>query len=84
MQINVEKTDINYIGHTHFNYNGNVAISCYASHCGVERILLRNILQCFGEDFVITETEDDWNEDCTAIEGITFITNLPYETYLEL
>lgn len=84
MQINVEKTDIEHIGHTLFNYNGYVAISCYASHCGIERIMLRNILKCFGDEFAIIESEDDWNESCTLIEGVTYITNLPYETYLEL
>ena len=84
MNIQVEKEDIRFIGNTQFNVNGNTAFVCDTSTCGIERILLRNILKCFGEDMTIIDSEDDWNDDCTKIESITYITNLPFETYLGL
>ena len=84
MNIEVEKSDIKLIGHTIFNMNGYAAFACNATNCGIERILLRNILRCFGNDIAIIDSEDDWNDEGTQIEGITYITNLSYETYVTL
>ena len=84
MKIEVEKKDIRFIGNTQFNVNGYTAFVCDVSTCGIERILLRNILKCFGTDIEIIDTEDDWNDECTQIESITYITNLPFDTYLGL
>ena len=84
MVVEVQKEDIKLIGHTIFNMNGYTAFVCNTINCGVERILLRNILRCFGNDITIIDSEDDWNDEGTQIEGITYITNLPYETYVTL
>ena len=78
MKIEVEKEDIRFIGNTQFNVDGYTAFVCDKSTCGIERILLRNILKCFGVDMTIIASEDDWNDDCTKIESITYITNLPF------
>ena len=84
MVVEVQKEDIKLIGHTIFNLNGYAAFACYTMNCSVERILLRNILRCFGNDITIIDSEDDWNDEGTQIEGITYITNLPFETYITL
>ena len=84
MVVEVQKEDIRYIGSTAFDMGGYTAIVCDVSTCCVERILLRSILKCFGSEISIIDTEDDWNEDGTHIESITYITNLPYETFLQV
>ena len=79
--IQVKKEDIRLIGGATLNVNGNTAFVCDASTCGLEEILLRNILKCFGEDMEIVVTKEDWNDDCAKL---IYITNLPFETYSEI
>ena len=77
MKLEVDKDDIKLIGHTSFNEDGNTAIVCEGSTCNLEKILLRNILKCFGDEYSIIKEEDygDFGK---------FVTNLPFETYLSL
>ena len=83
--INVKKEDVGMIGHTVFEVEGNTAFVCEPSTSRIEEILLRNILELFGEDIRIIDTEEQWNRDFPhKIVGVVFITNLPYETYLNL
>ena len=80
MNIQVEKTDIDLIGHTCYSENGNLAIICSTDTSGIEQILLRNILKCFGEEYKIV---DEYDTDSEEIEysDIVFETNLPYSIY---
>lgn len=48
-----------------------------SSTCNIEEILLRSILQCWGEEYRIT-CEDD------RPDGIVYDTNLPWDMYNEL
>ena len=67
MNIEVEKSDIELIGHTIFNMNGYTAFVCNTTNCGIERILLRNILRCFGIH-LDNAVPDDLMEDFMWIE----------------
>lgn len=89
MEITVTKTDILNIGHTIFNENGNTAIVCKVYCSGIESIFLRNILKCYGEEYTIIDEYDSWDEDendevIKGTEDIVFVTNLPYEMFLEI
>ena len=68
MNIQVEKKDIECIGHTSYNNNGNLAVICSVDTSSIENILLRNILKCFGEEYKIiadydTDSEEIGNSD---------------------
>ena len=89
MEVTVTKTDILNIGHTAFNENGNTAIVCKVDCSGIEEILLRSILKCYGEEYAIIDEYDSWDEDendeiVKGTEDIVFVTNLPYEMFLEI
>ena len=81
MIIEVEKRDIDNIGHTAYSENGNLSLVCSTETSGIEQILLRNILKCFGDQYKIV---DEYDTDSEAIENsdIVFETNLPYSIYL--
>ena len=87
MNLEVKKEDIRKIGHTWYNKDGFLEITCDCETANIEEILLRNILKCFGEEYHIVSAEDfiwqedDYNEWDFDIE---FITNLPYEKYDEI
>lgn len=76
------KKDILRIGHTLFNDEGYLSIVAGTATAGVESILLRNILLCFGDGFIITDEEDYECEDGDI--GILFRTSLPYEMFEEV
>ena len=79
MNIDVQKSDIKHIGHTMYgDDNGNLIILCHCDTAGIEQILLRSILRCFG-DYMITE-EFDADEN---FYQIGFRTNLPFSIYEE-
>ena len=77
----VTANDIDKIGNTHFKDEdtGYLSIICDINTVSIEEIFLRSILKCFGEQYVITDTEDyfwtdvDENEVC----DILIKTNLP-------
>lgn len=77
MEITVTKNDINKIGHTIFSDNGYTAIVCNIDTSNIEEILLRNILKCFGQEYIITNSYD--YPYSTDHDEIIFITNLPFE-----
>ena len=84
MIIQVEKEDISKIGHTWYNEDGFLAITCDCETANIEEILLRNVLKCFGEEYHIVRSEDFiWQNNDDDVYEIEFITNLPYETYNE-
>ena len=77
MNVQVERKDIDNIGHTCYDENGYLAILCSAETCDIEYILLRSILQCFGEDYKIVA------ENCEGLRAsVRYITNLPHSIYL--
>ena len=77
----VTANDIDKIGNTHFKdeNTGNLSIICDINTVSIEEIFLRSILKCFGEQYVITDTEDyvwtDVNGD--EVRDILIKTNLP-------
>ena len=82
LNLTVCEEDILRIGHTWFNEEGNLSIVACTETAGIESILLRNILLCFGDGYVIMDEEDfEWeNGDI----GILFKTSLPYERFEEV
>ena len=86
MTIEVNKEDICLIGHTAFNESGNTAIVCSIENNRVEYILLRNILKCFGEEYKIIDTYEDFEdpEDLRTVTDRVYITNLPFDIYLSM
>lgn len=81
MKIEVKKEDIHRIGNTLYSEKGNLAVICSGETCNIERILLRNILKCFGKQYKITDSYDFWwGEDITNVD-IVYETNLPYSIY---
>jgi len=56
--------DILSIGHTRFNDEGRLSIVAGSETAGVESILMRNILLCFGDGYSITD-EDDYENSIT-------------------
>lgn len=78
MNVEVRKEDIENIGHTVFKGDdGNLIIICSVNSANIEQILLRTILKCFGDEYMVV-SEYDVDED------IAFITNLPYSVYEEI
>lgn len=77
LNLTVSGKDILHIGHTWFNEEGNLSIIAGSETACIESILLRNILLCFGEGYVITDEEDFESEDGDV--DILFRTNLPYD-----
>lgn len=72
MNLEVFKEDLNKIGHTQYQEDGNVCIVCQIQTAHLEEILLRKVLKCFGE-YQITDTEDFDDDE------VKFKTNLPWK-----
>ena len=70
--IEVEKRDLDFIGHTHYDEGGKLAIVSSNKTSYIEEILLRSILKCFGEQYKIVDTYD-YDDN-----NILYVTNLPY------
>lgn len=83
MNIQVEKEDIHLIGHTKYNDNGFLSIVCDVNNSNLEKILLRNILKCFGEEYKIIQFHEIWDivGDTRNVTSIIVKTNLPYSLY---
>lgn len=77
--LTVTKTDISKIGHTVFNDESGCSFVCHKETFWIEEIFLRNILELFGEDYKITGTFVD--EDENGVESVVFTTNFPNELY---
>ena len=77
--VSLKKSDLTLIGHTCYEENNNLAVVCNWQTCGIEKILLRNILKCFGNEYDIIAVEDAADD-----ESVVCITNLPYEEYKRL
>ena len=84
MNLTVYEKDLLSIGHTWFNDGGRLSILAGGETAGVESILLRSILLCFGYEYVITDEEDYECEDRDVDVDILFKTNLPYERFEEV
>lgn len=72
------KSDIGKIGYAHFERDGFLHILTDSKACGVEEIILRNILPFFGKKIKITEVKDFFNGRLCDVE---FVTNLPFCEY---
>ena len=87
MELTVEKQDIINVGHTWYEEDGKLAVVCGFETSGIEKILLRSILLCFG-DYRIVDTYDLCNEDedgnPTDGSEIVFVTDLPYARFKEM
>ena len=77
----VTANDIDKIGNTHFKdeETGYLSIICDGNTVNLEEIFLRSILRCFGEQYVITDTEDYiWTDiEGNEVYDILIKTNLP-------
>lgn len=75
------KSDLKKIGGTHYSKDGNLHILCDISTANIEEVLLRNILELFG-DYEIKDAFDfEWDNGDMNIE---FVTNLPWDEYIKL
>ena len=89
MVVEVQKEDIKLIGHTVSNENGYAAFSCKIDTSGIEEILLRNILNCFDEKYIITDAYDAYDRDenkeiIKGSEDIVFVTNMPFDLFMKI
>lgn len=79
----VTADDIKMIGNTQFKdeETGFLSIICDINTVHLEEIFLRSILRCFGEQYVITDTEDFIWENVDGKEEVDILvkTNLPGE-----
>ena len=75
------KSDIRYIGGAVFQEKGNCVFVFY-DDCdyGVERIILRNLLQLFGKEYVIVSEEEYWDDNDRAEQHV--YTNLPWDMFM--
>ena len=84
MNLQVKQSDIQGIGYKTINNNGFLTIVTDGSCYGLEDILLRNILRCFGDDYKVTDSYDcerpDEPEDSDEMD-VAWDTNLPWEIY---
>ena len=76
--LTVNKSDLKLIGHTYYEESSNLAVVCDWQTCRLEKIILRNILKCFGKEYEIIAEED------FDLENVVYITNLPYEEFKRL
>ena len=83
MNVEVKKSDILDIGCANYNIDGVFVICCDPNTDHIERTLLRSILKCFGEQYIITRVDECLLDDDDE-EYIMFTTNLPYEMFEEV
>ena len=63
--------------------------SCKIDTSGIEEILLRNILNCFDEKYIITDAYDAYDRDenkeiIKGSEDIVFVTNMPFDLFMKI
>ena len=72
------KFDILSIGHTWYNENGFLVITCPYDETGEQEESLKEILQCFGKDYGVIRSyilDDEQGKDTE------YLTNLPYHLF---
>lgn len=80
------KDDIFRLGSTQTSSSAGFLIICGWEHISnIEKLLLREILKCWGDEYKITHEVKhyDWDRDDELGYQITFFTNLPFDLYLE-
>lgn len=76
--VKVQASDILTIGYHAFEKEGNTHFLTVFETVATDRIILRSILECFGETYKILDVvENDESDDAEII------TNLPWEKYIE-
>lgn len=82
--VKVDRQDISSIGHTSYNNDGFLSIITCGVVLGVERILLRNILEDINPKYKIVNQEDYYYSDEENECGWVFHTNMPWEEYEQI
>jgi len=79
------KEDIKKIGNTAFHEDGLTNIIC-GDTANIEEILLRNILELFGDYEILSSEDFIWDNEITGEEmyDIVFKTNLPWDIYMNI
>ena len=76
MEIQVEKEDIQIIGHTAYEEDGNTTFICDSKYDGFSYLFLKNILKCFGAYEIIDSYELFTDEqDTLSVTDRVFKTN---------
>lgn len=84
MNITVCKQDLKNMGHTLWNEDGYVSIIQSTGGCGVEYILVREILKCFGKKYKVKSIDDfKLDDEGYMVTDENIQTNLPWEIYQE-
>ena len=83
------KEDIKKIGNTTSQTDdGGTSFICNVDTANIEEILLRNILELFGDYKILSSEDFIWESDHDIVEwdliDIEFKTNLPWEIYMSL
>lgn len=84
MNLQVTRKDIKNIGYKVFDSEGYLTIVTEGLCYGLEDILLRNILRCFGDDYKVTDSYDNERHDepeDSDERDVAWDTNLPWEVY---
>lgn len=77
--VKVQAADILTIGYKAFEKEGNTHFLTVFETVATDRIILRSILECFGETYKILDVvENDESDDAEIIS------NLPWEKYEEI
>ena len=81
MNTEVKKEDLSHIGRARYNDNGNTAFVCPLKTAHMDSMLLKNILQCFGNEYRIIDSYERLDDDTDFHIGPykVFITNLPWK-----
>lgn len=76
------KSDIHSIADTIYQEDGNCVFVFDGDldAFGLKRIFLRNLLQLFGEEYVIVSEDEYWDDKDQV--SIYLFTNLPWEMYM--
>ena len=77
--VEVYKEDIISIGYDAANVNGNLVISCSPHTAHIEFMLLRGVLKCYGEQYVVLDIKA--LPDGNGSFDLCFVTNLPYSSF---
>ena len=84
--MNVYKEDLLAIAHTYFCEDGNLVCVCRYDELGLQQIILREILKCFGNYSIVKIFDTDnarnkkWYQK-TKITDTEYVTNLPYHLF---
>lgn len=82
--VKVDRQDILSIGDTTYNNDGFLSIITCGALFGIERILLRNILEDINPKYKIVNQEGYYYGDEADVCGWVFHTNMPWEEYEQI